>query len=346
VRQLWGDLSISALYEGASEAVVALAGQAADPSPHRADEPYRLALELIFDRLSATAQKLAGGPVSYALGPSTLAAYDGPDQFVADLETIRASLRTHGGERLIGGRLATLLQVARACGFHLLAIDMRQNADVHERVVAELIRRSGQDIDYRALDEDGKVALLLGEMAHQRPLRSPFARYSEETARELATLDAAIAAADVVIDFTTPEASVALAGKAAGRGAVALVIGTTGLSLDQARRIDEASQRIAIVRSGSFSLGINMLLGLVEQASRAFDASDFDIEVFEAHHKRKVDAPSGTALMLGEAAARGRGRRPGGCLPAGETRPDRRPARGPDRLLGPARRRHASASTA
>ncbi|MDP1736405.1 MAG: phosphoenolpyruvate carboxylase [Caulobacter sp.] len=198
VRQLWGDLSISELYEGASEAVVALAGQAADPSPHRADEPYRLALELIFDRLSATAQKLAGGPVSYALGPSTLAAYDGPEQFVADLETVRASLRVHGGDRLVGGRLHTLLQVARACGFHLLAIDMRQNADVHERVVAELIRRSGQDIDYRALDEDGKVALLLGEMAHQRPLRSPFAQYSEETARELATLDAA---AEAVRDY-------------------------------------------------------------------------------------------------------------------------------------------------
>lgn len=123
----------------------------------------------------------------------------------------------------------------------------------------------------------------------------------------LVTIDQAIAAADVVIDFTTPEASVALAEKAAGRGAVALVIGTTGLSQDQTRRIDEASQRIAIVRSGSFSLGINLLLGLVERAARSFDARDFDIEVFEAHHRRKVDAPSGTALMLGEAAARGRG---------------------------------------
>ena len=78
----------------------------------------------------------------------------------------------------------------------------------------------------------------------------------------LVTIDHAIAAADVVIDFTTPEASVALAEKAAGRGAVALVIGTTGFSQDQTRRIDEAAGRIAIVRSGSFSLGINLLLGL------------------------------------------------------------------------------------
>ena len=123
----------------------------------------------------------------------------------------------------------------------------------------------------------------------------------------LVSVDQAIAAADVVIDFTTPEASVALAEKAAGRGAVALVIGTTGLSQDQTRRIDEASRRIAVVRSGSFSLGVNMMLGLVRQAAKALDPRDFDIEVFEAHHKRKVDAPSGTALMLGAAAAEGRG---------------------------------------
>lgn len=123
----------------------------------------------------------------------------------------------------------------------------------------------------------------------------------------LVSVDTALSLAEVVIDFTTPEASVALAEKAAGRGGVALVIGTTGLSQDQTRRIDEAAKRIAIVRSGSFSLGINMLLGLVERAAKAFDAGDFDIEVFEAHHNRKVDAPSGTALMLGEAAARGRG---------------------------------------
>jgi 4-hydroxy-tetrahydrodipicolinate reductase len=115
----------------------------------------------------------------------------------------------------------------------------------------------------------------------------------------------ALGAADVVVDFTVPEASVALAEAAAGRG-TALVIGSTGLSPDQIRRIDAAAKRIPIVRSGNYSLGVNMLLGLVAQAARALPA-DFDIEVLEAHHRRKVDAPSGTALMLGEAAARGRG---------------------------------------
>jgi phosphoenolpyruvate carboxylase len=191
VRRLWGDLAISDVYAGASEPLLALARSSDDQSPHRADEPYRLALEYIFDRVSATSQKLAGQPVSYALGPSTEGAYDSPSEFVADLETVRASLSAHGGARLVGSRMTTLLQVARACGFHLMAIDMRQNADVHERVVAELIQRSGQDVDYLALDEEAKVAFLLAEMTHQRPLRSPFADYSEETTRELATIDAA-----------------------------------------------------------------------------------------------------------------------------------------------------------
>lgn len=191
VRRLWSDLAISDLYEGASDALRSLAGASDDPSVHRADEPYRLALEVIFDRLAATSQRLTGATVAFALDAPTAPPYDGPDQFVRDLETVRDSLTAHGGERLVGTRLTTLLQVARACGFHLLAIDMRQNADVHERLVAELIQRSGQDIDYLALDEEAKVALLVGEMAHQRPLRSPFAEYSDETTRELGTLEAA-----------------------------------------------------------------------------------------------------------------------------------------------------------
>ena len=117
----------------------------------------------------------------------------------------------------------------------------------------------------------------------------------------------ALAAADVVIDFTTPASSLALAEAAAARGGPALVIGSTGLDPSQAAAIDAAAAKVAIVRAGNFSLGVNMLIGLVEQAARALPAEGFDIEVFEAHHGRKVDAPSGTALMLGEAAAKGRG---------------------------------------
>ena len=112
---------------------------------------------------------------------------------------------------------------------------------------------------------------------------------------------------DVVIDFSTAEASVALARQAAERGGPALVIGSTGFSPDQDAEIQAAAEKVAIVRSGNFSLGVNILIGLVEHAALRLDARDWDIEVLEAHHRRKVDAPSGTALMLGEAAANGRG---------------------------------------
>ena len=112
---------------------------------------------------------------------------------------------------------------------------------------------------------------------------------------------------DVVIDFSTPEASVELARACAERGGPALVIGSTGLTPEQETDIHKASEKIAIVRSGNFSLGVNILIGLVEHAAQRLDPRDWDIEVLEAHHRKKADAPSGTALMLGEAAANGRG---------------------------------------
>jgi 4-hydroxy-tetrahydrodipicolinate reductase len=123
----------------------------------------------------------------------------------------------------------------------------------------------------------------------------------------LVSRDEALAKADVVIDFTTGAASADLAEVCASRGAPALVVGSTGFSDTELARLQAASARIPILRSGNFSLGVNMLMGLVAQAARALPARDWDIEISEAHHRRKIDAPSGTALMLGEAAARGRG---------------------------------------
>ena len=127
-----------------------------------------------------------------------------------------------------------------------------------------------------------------------------------ETGDGLVSADEALARADVVVDFTTAAASAALARQAADAGK-ALVIGSTGFSDEEIRQIAENSRRIAIVRAGNYSLGLNMLMGLVAQAARALPADAYDIEVFEAHHRHKVDAPSGTALMLGQAAAKGRG---------------------------------------
>ena len=113
------------------------------------------------------------------------------------------------------------------------------------------------------------------------------------------------AAAEGVIDFTSPASSVEFAGLAA-QARIVHVIGTTGMTQADEEKVAAASRHAVIVKSGNMSLGVNLLAVLVEQAARALDA-DFDIEILEMHHRHKVDAPSGTALLLGEAAAAGRG---------------------------------------
>jgi 4-hydroxy-tetrahydrodipicolinate reductase len=107
------------------------------------------------------------------------------------------------------------------------------------------------------------------------------------------------------------------------------VIGTTGLSDDHIAKLDAAARHATIVRAGNMSLGVNLLTRLVQQVAAALD-TDFDIEVVEKHHRHKVDAPSGTALMLGEAAASGRGVDLGATCPnAGATASPARAARAP-----------------
>ncbi|WP_170549890.1 4-hydroxy-tetrahydrodipicolinate reductase [Ruegeria atlantica] len=115
----------------------------------------------------------------------------------------------------------------------------------------------------------------------------------------------AFSQAQAVIDFTAPEATLEFAALAAQARCVH-VIGTTGMSDEQIAALEPASRHAVIVRAGNMSLGVNLLVQLTKKVAAALD-EDFDIEVIEGHHHHKVDAPSGTALMLGEAAAEGRG---------------------------------------
>ena len=117
--------------------------------------------------------------------------------------------------------------------------------------------------------------------------------------------EAALAGADGILDFTAPHATTSYAALAAERGLVH-VVGTTGLGENDFAALRRASARARIVQSGNMSLGVNLLALLVRQAARAL-GPDWDIEILEMHHRMKVDAPSGTALLLGEAAAEGRG---------------------------------------
>ncbi|GAA6175644.1 4-hydroxy-tetrahydrodipicolinate reductase [Sulfitobacter pacificus] len=116
---------------------------------------------------------------------------------------------------------------------------------------------------------------------------------------------AALTTADAVIDFTAPQATIAFAALAAQAGIVH-VIGTTGMTEDEIAALAPYADKATIIRAGNMSLGVNLLTQLTKRVAAALD-TDYDIEIIEAHHNQKVDAPSGTALMLGEAAAEGRG---------------------------------------
>ncbi len=189
IHALGAELSLSDSLVKTSEKLRALAAE--QVSIHQEDEPYRRALVTCYARMAATRTALLGaGPVRPPRFKAD--AYVTPEEFAADLDVIAASLAENGDADLGEGRLLNLREAVSAFGFHLATMDVRQNSDVHERAVAELLKTAGV-ADYLALDEKGRAALLLGELAHARPLRSPYADYSAETARELAIADKAAA---------------------------------------------------------------------------------------------------------------------------------------------------------
>ncbi|KQU61826.1 phosphoenolpyruvate carboxylase [Sphingomonas sp. Leaf339] len=194
VHALGGELSISSARVGVDEGVEALAEASGDDAPSRRDEPFRRALSGVYARLAATHEALSGRP---AARPGRLVGkpYPHPAAFRADLVTIARGLATRGGGALASsGALARLIRAVDVFGFHLATLDMRQNSAVHGRVVAELLKTAGVEADYLALDEDARVALLRRELANARPLTSRFQSYSDETASELAIVEAAAAA--------------------------------------------------------------------------------------------------------------------------------------------------------
>ena len=148
-----------------------------------------------------------------------------------------------------------------------------------------------------ATEQPGSIAI--GEDAGQ------LAGVGKRGAKITDDLDAVIGGCDALLDFTAPAATVTFAALAAKHGKVH-IIGTTGCTADHDKQIAEAAKGATIVKAGNMSLGVNLLLALTRKIAAALD-DDFDIEIVEMHHKMKVDAPSGTALMLGRAAAEGRG---------------------------------------
>jgi phosphoenolpyruvate carboxylase len=186
LTQLSIDLSMSSRLITPTDALLALADASGDDSPFRGDEPYRRALRGVHARLAATAHRMLGVEITQPIGPAE--PYATPADLIADLDTIAESLASHGAAALAEALVAPLRESVACFGFHLCTLDLRQNSDVHERVVAELLERAGVTDAYLSLSEDDRVEVLRSELGIPRPLVSAFIEYSAETEGELRIL--------------------------------------------------------------------------------------------------------------------------------------------------------------
>ncbi|MBU0752873.1 MAG: phosphoenolpyruvate carboxylase [Gammaproteobacteria bacterium] len=190
VHRLGADLSLAEGLVSVSDELLRLAQRSPDHSPHREDEPYRRVLTAIYARLAASARILDNHEaLRHAI--ADLPPYETAAEFLADLDVVRASLDANGSHLLAHGRLRRLRRAVKVFGFHLAAIDLRQNSDVHVRTVHELFEAARPGVDYAGRAEEGRIALLLGELATPRLLSSPYVEYSEETTDELEIFHAA-----------------------------------------------------------------------------------------------------------------------------------------------------------
>ncbi|WP_443748487.1 phosphoenolpyruvate carboxylase [Asticcacaulis solisilvae] len=183
------ELTVSDELVQVTEPLLDMSRKSLDANIHRVDEPYRRAIAYITKRLERTRSIVLGE--DERRGASPVPAYENVQAFIVDLKVICDSIVQFGGKRMIGKTLKSLIQIARSCGFHLLALDLRQNSDVHERVVAELFTQSSELIDYIGMSESERCSLLFAELTNDRTLRWPHARYSDETRKELRIVDEA-----------------------------------------------------------------------------------------------------------------------------------------------------------
>ena len=194
ITALEEELSMSARLVKISDKLAALADLCSEPV--RADEPYRRALRVIHGRLTATAAEILDRQPEHELDLG-LQRYQTPAELLADLDVVDQSLRANGSATLADDRLARLREAVHVFGFHLSGLDLRQNSDVHEEVIAELLAWAGVHQDYRSLPEPERVELLVAELATRRPLIKEGAELSELARKELDIVAAAARAVEV-----------------------------------------------------------------------------------------------------------------------------------------------------
>lgn len=226
---LGSELSLDGRFVNVSEQVQELSKASPDRSPHRQDEPYRRAISGMYARLAATAQALGHSDVVRHPVVGEAPAYADVEEFAGDLSTLHVSLVSNGSAALSRGRLRKLRRNVSVFGFHLASLDLRQNSDVHERVVAELFEKANPGTGYKELPEEDRVALLLEELRSPRLLTSPFLDYSTETASELAIVHEAAEAHRRYGQGAVPNYVISKAGDPSDVLEVALLLKEAGL---------------------------------------------------------------------------------------------------------------------
>jgi phosphoenolpyruvate carboxylase len=191
IHELGAELSVSSMLAPVTPEMRALAERSPDRNPHREDETYRRALIGMYARLAATLHELTGTEaLRHAVAPQD--PYRSPEELLADLRVIEASLKSHHSQALVRPRLAPLMRAVQVFGFHLATVDLRQSSDKHEAVVAELLKVAKVEADYAALDEAGRRLLLLELLDDARPLRVIGHEYSELAQGELKIFETAL----------------------------------------------------------------------------------------------------------------------------------------------------------
>ncbi len=272
-HRLGGELSLSSRLIQPTDELLALAKRAHDENPHRQDEPYRNALVGMYARLAATARELAGYIPPRA--PSVDAPrYESTAEFRADLDAIAASLATHGATQLAAGRLDPLRRALDVFGFHLAVLDLRQNSDVHEEIVAELTERAGVVADYRRLSERERVELLGRELSGPRPLASPHLDYSPRAVSELEILRTA---ADIHARF--------------GPSALPNYVISKCQSASDLLEVAVLLKEVGFVRGDALAVNIVPLFETIDDLARCGDImrAAFDVPVYRAMIRGRGD---------------------------------------------------------
>jgi phosphoenolpyruvate carboxylase len=280
LHELGAELSLASNLASMSPELAELADTSDDSAAARRKEPYRRAITGMYSRLAKTASEL-DHVIALRQPIVERASYAAAAEFSADLAVIALSLKRTNAGIVARGRLRSLQRAVDVFGFHLAPIDLRQNSDVHERTIAELLAAATPGLDYKHMSEAERVQLLLRELASPRPLISPFLTYSDETASELGVFNAA-----------------ASIHKTYGRGAIRTAIISKTDSVSDMLELALLLKEMGLVRGGESSLHLAPLFETIADLRACVGVMDELLAIPE--YRRLVDSLGGEQeVMLG-----------------------------------------------